>query len=96
MHPGQGAVKGTDLSPSCSPPLMGKTRSARYGLGEERLSFHLVCFELFHLKTDIKEVLVLRLGTKGRLKLLTSSLVQAAATDVPRHDGRRDVDSTVS
>ena len=99
MHPGQGTAEGTDLSPSCSPPLMSKTRSVRYRLGrvgEERLSFHLAHFLLSHLKAAIKEALVLRLGTKGTSKLLTSSLVCAAATDDLWHDGRRDVDSTIS
>lgn len=98
MHPGQGAAEGTDLSPSCSPLLMSKTRSMWYRLGhigEERLSFHLARFLLFHLKAVIKEVLVLCLGTKSTTKPLTSSLICAAATGIPWHDGRRDVDSTI-
>ena len=78
---------------------MSKTRSVWYRLGnvrEERLSFHLARFLLFHPKAVIKEVLVLHLGTKGTSKLLTSSLVCAAATDVPWHDGHRDVDRMIS
>lgn len=99
VHPRQGATEGTDLSPSCSPLLMSKTRSVRYKLGcvrEERLSFHLARFLLFHLKAVIKDVLVLRLGTRGTSKLLTSSLVCAAAADAPWQDGCRDADSMIS
>lgn len=82
VHPGQSAMEGMDLSPSCSPLLMSKTRSMWYRLGcigEEKLSFHLAHFLLVHLKAVIKEMVVLRLGTKGTSKLLTFSLVCSAA-----------------
>lgn len=76
VHPGQRTAETTDLSPSCSPSLMSKTRSVQYRLGhvgEERLSFLMARFLWFHLRAVFKEVLVLRLGTKGTSKLRVSS-----------------------